>query len=71
MMVPKRTIRLAVDRNRVKRLLREWFRANENNFRSYDVVLSVREFARPGDRLKVALTELLQAWDQRVNRSDS
>ena len=69
--VSKRNVRLAVDRNRVKRLLREWFRINREHFRSYDVVLSVREYVRPGDPLKEALAKLLDAWDQRVNTSDN
>lgn len=69
--VSKRNVRLAVDRNRVKRLLREWFRVNKDQFRSYDIVLSVREYVRPGDRVKAGLVELLQAWDQRVSTSDS
>jgi len=71
MTVSKKNVRMAVDRNRVKRLLREWFRANREHFRSYDVVLSVREYVRPGDPLKAALAKVLQAWDQRVNTSDT
>ncbi|MYD46608.1 MAG: ribonuclease P protein component [Gammaproteobacteria bacterium] len=69
--VSKKNVRMAVDRNRVKRLLREWFRVNGDHFRSYDIVLSVREYVRPGDRLKAGLDELLQAWDQRVGTLDS
>ena len=69
--VAKKNVRLAVHRNRVKRLLREWFRANREHFRSYDVVLSVREYVKPGDRLKVALAEALHAWDHRVQRLES
>ncbi|MCY3541274.1 MAG: ribonuclease P protein component [Gammaproteobacteria bacterium] len=69
--VSKRNVRLAVDRNRVKRLLREWFRVNKDHFRSYDIVLSVREYVRPGDRVKAGLVELLQAWDQRVSKLES
>ena len=69
--VAKKNVRLAVHRNRVRRLLREWFRANGEHFRSYDVVLSVREYVGPGDRLKAALTEVLQAWDHRVQHLES
>ena len=69
MIVPKRNIRLAVHRNHVKRLLREWFRLHASNFGAYDIVLSVREYVKPGDRLKAALVELLEQWDQRVNVS--
>ena len=69
--VSKKNVRVAVHRNRVKRLLREWFRVNGEHFRSYDVVLFVREYVAPGDRLKAALAEVLPAWEQRVQRLES
>ena len=70
MIVSKRNIRLAVHRNRVKRLLREWFRSHADRFRSYDIVLFVREYALSEDRLKAALLETLEAWDKRVQKAD-
>lgn len=70
LIVSKRNVRLAADRNRVKRLLREWFRVNGDHFGSFDIVLSVREYVRPGDRLKTGLIEILEAWDQRVSALD-
>ena len=71
MIVSKRNVRLAVNRNRVKRQVREWFRIHGGNFLCYDIVVSVREYSRHSDQLKTALSELLQKWDERVDTSDS
>lgn len=43
--VPKRYLRRAVDRNRAKRLLKEWFRLNQSEFTGQDLL--VRVIARP------------------------
>ncbi len=45
--VPKRLVARAVDRNRARRLLREWFRQNQDRFTGRDLLLRVR--ARPED----------------------
>lgn len=66
--VAKRNVRSAVDRNRVRRLLREWFRAHADRFRSYDIVLFVRDYSKPGDQLKATLENVLQDWDRRINK---
>ena len=42
---PKRFLRRAVDRNRAKRLLREWFRLNQSELSGQDIL--VRIVARP------------------------
>jgi ribonuclease P protein component len=41
LIVPKRILPRAVDRNRVKRLLREWFRGNQARLGSRDVLIRV------------------------------
>jgi ribonuclease P protein component len=47
LIVPKRLLSRAVDRNRVRRLLREWFRNNQGRLDGRDLV--VRLSARPTD----------------------
>jgi ribonuclease P protein component len=39
LIIPKRHLPRAVDRNRVKRLLREWFRTNQAHLKGNDVLL--------------------------------
>ena len=47
LIVPKRFLPRAVDRNRAKRLVREWFRLRQYGLIAHDVL--VRVTARPGD----------------------
>jgi ribonuclease P protein component len=47
LIVPKRCLPRAVDRNRVKRVLREWFRIHQAGLAGRDVL--VRLVARPQD----------------------
>lgn len=42
MIVPKKVIRTAVGRNRVKRLLREWFRLGQTDFPGIDVIARLK-----------------------------
>ncbi len=42
MIVPKKVIRTAVGRNRVKRLLREWFRLNQTELSGLDLVARLK-----------------------------
>lgn len=42
LIVAKKNVRNAVDRNRIKRLARESFRLNQHNLPSYDIVLLAR-----------------------------
>ena len=48
LVVPKRIVRLAVDRNRLKRIFREWFRQNRRQLDGKDCVvrLSVTKGSR-------------------------
>ncbi|MBI2959940.1 MAG: ribonuclease P protein component [Betaproteobacteria bacterium] len=41
LIVPKRSLSRAVDRNRARRLLREWFRNNQVRFSGQDLLLRV------------------------------
>ncbi len=42
MIVPKKIIRTAVGRNRVKRLLREWFRLDQADIAGLDVIARLK-----------------------------
>jgi len=42
MIVPKKVIRTAVGRNRVKRLLREWFRLSQSDLSGLDLVARLK-----------------------------
>lgn len=42
MIVPKKLLSTAVARNRVKRLLREWFRQNQENLAGLDIIARLK-----------------------------
>jgi ribonuclease P protein component len=42
LIVPKKIISTAVGRNRVKRLLREWFRQNQENLAGLDIIARLK-----------------------------
>lgn len=53
--VPKRFVRLAVERNRIRRLIREAFRLQQQRFRECDVVIRL---IAPVKEPAVTLTEI-------------
>lgn len=59
--VPKRLASRAVDRNRVRRLVRESFRQRQAKWSGYDCVLRLRTPYRPEQRLPDALNALFDA----------
>lgn len=48
MIVPKRALPHATQRNRVKRLLREWFRQHQEQWAGLDMIARLRAGARTG-----------------------
>ncbi|MEW5769212.1 MAG: ribonuclease P protein component [Pseudomonadota bacterium] len=46
MIVPKKLVSTAVRRNRIKRLLREWFRLNQEDLPGLDIIARLK--AKPG-----------------------
>ena len=65
--VAKRHVRRAVDRNRLKRVIRESFRAHQHTLGGIDVVVLVRGDAasNPNDRLRAALD---RHWSELLKR---
>lgn len=57
--VPRRVIRLASGRNRLKRLMREQFRLNQGGLPSLDIVARVKAVC-PEDRFKAEFLRLLR-----------
>lgn len=66
LIVPKKAFARAVDRNRIKRLIREGFRHHRCHLAPVDVVFQVRAEAR--DR-SLFLSELDQLW-RRLDRAE-
>ncbi|MCY3627614.1 MAG: ribonuclease P protein component [Gammaproteobacteria bacterium] len=60
--VPKRRVRLAVHRNGVKRIVREWFRYS--SFGSYDIVVLVHSYSKSSNNLVESLAVIRQQWPQ-------
>ncbi len=68
LVIPKKHLRRAVDRNVVKRIAREMFRHRQEAFVGLDVVLLVKgKF--DGETLKTQIChELAPLWDQLLNK---
>jgi len=47
LIVPKRLLNHASDRNRVKRLLREWFRHSQENLSGLDIIARLKNTSGP------------------------
>ena len=57
--VPKRQAAKAVERNRIKRVIREWFRINQHQFDMADFVVLLRRPLRRQSELRQALDQML------------
>lgn len=70
--VPKRIVKRSVQRNAIKRVIREWFRCNAGGVGSLDVVVSLR-FVLPnqGDALAVAIRSSLCKWKSDLRTADA
>jgi ribonuclease P protein component len=51
LIVPRRVLRRAVDRNHVRRVLREWFRLNQEKLGSRDILVRLTD--KPGELVSV------------------
>lgn len=68
--ISKKTIRQAVDRNRIKRVIRECFRLNRNALDSLDIVVMARQAAVESDG-HVLRGSLDRHFDYLAKRCDS
>ena len=68
LVIAKKNVRLAVQRNRIKRLAREFFRILPNNEQSLDVVLLARQGMGQLDNAELS-SILLQQWKKLVRLS--
>lgn len=57
--VPKRLLARAVDRNRSKRLMREWFRTNQSRFAGNDLLIRLTGHPETPDVIPGQLAELM------------
>ena len=71
--VALRIARTAVERNRIRRLIRESFRLNQRALPAVDIVVSARPKAHgaPGEQLRVSLAELWRQVSERCAPSRS
>ena len=60
--VPKRRVRLAVHRNRVRRIVREWFR--HSSLGAYDIVVLVYSHSKSSNNLVESLAVIHKQWPQ-------
>lgn len=69
LVVPKRVVRMATERNRVKRTIREWFRTNAREFPSIDVVVVIRSRPARGGDICQMVRWALQRWKDTIGSS--
>ena len=60
----KRVVKRAVDRNRCKRQLREWFRLNQQQFPAVDMCLTIRKYPFETSQIESALRSLQHSLNE-------
>lgn len=68
--VAKKNVRLAVSRNRIKRLLRESFRTHKHDIPSYDIVMLAKHSSNQADAEKLS-KELQYVWRKLKQKAKS
>jgi ribonuclease P protein component len=68
--VAKKNVRLAVSRNRIKRLLRESFRTHKHEIPAYDIVMLAKHTSNQADAEKLS-KELQYVWRKLKQKAKS
>ena len=68
--VAKKNVRLAVSRNRIKRLLRESFRTHKHEIPSFDIVMLAKHTSNQADAEKLS-KELEYVWRKLKQKAKS
>lgn len=68
--VAKKNVRLAVNRNRIKRLLRESFRTHKREIPEFDIVMLAKHSSNTADPEKIS-KELQYVWRKLKQRAKS
>jgi len=69
LIVPKRIVQRSVDRNRVKRVLREWFRHNRQRLSGRDCVIRLTPSRTKSPAIKMDSGSLLAELERIVSRA--
>lgn len=69
MIVPKRIARTSVQRNEIKRIIREWFRCNPTAG-SVDIVVTLRSLPVQGNSISPTIRRSLHKWERSTRVSD-
>lgn len=65
--VAKRVVRKAVDRNWCKRRIREWFRQNQPGLPCVDMHIAIRSYPFDSDQLEACLSGLVDGLNDHLN----
>jgi len=68
--VPKKQVKHAVARNRIKRLIRESFRLSQFRLAGFDIVVMVRHAAQNVEN-RALLAEFDRQWDRLITRCEN
>ena len=69
MVISKRVAKRSVDRNRYKRLIREWFRHNQGRLAGRDWVVRLAERRRGSSALPISEVELLSELERLIPKA--
>lgn len=68
LVVSKKVSKRAIDRNKIKRHIREWFRHNRETFKGFDIIVTAKPMVlnKPSSEQRTALADL---WKKAYKKS--